>query len=117
MYEDCLASTPQVAVNTLRRLSSLQPQGIGIHAWLSHCVGYCRLRDGGRPAFPPAVRDATLLGGSVFRLLQREAGEPACVALTASRLDPAGPGRAIERAFGRPLADVERDWRVSLAGE
>jgi len=35
VYEDCLASTPQVAVNTLRRLSSLQPQGVGIHAWLS----------------------------------------------------------------------------------
>jgi hypothetical protein len=76
-----------------------------------------RLREGGRPAFPPAVRDATLLGGSVYRLLQREAGEAACVALAASRLDPSGPERAIEHAFDRPLGDVERGWRASLAGD
>jgi hypothetical protein len=75
-----------------------------------------RLREGGRPAFPPAARDATLLGGSVYRLLQREAGEAACSALAASPLDSSGPEHAIERAFGRPLAAVERDWRGSLAG-
>jgi hypothetical protein len=72
-----------------------------------------RLREGGRPAFPPTVRDATLLGGTVFRLLEREAGLAACVEL-ARRLDPAGPEHAIERAFGRPLFEVERDWRASL---
>ena len=72
-----------------------------------------RLRDGGRPAFPPRVRDATLLGGTVFRLLEHEAGRAACVEL-ATRLDPAGPDHAIERAFGRPFADVERDWRAAL---
>jgi len=72
-----------------------------------------RLRDGGPPSFPPGVRDATLLGGTVFRLLEREAGQTACVAL-AARLDPAGPARAIERAFDRPFADVERDWRRRL---
>jgi hypothetical protein len=73
-----------------------------------------RLREGGRPAFPPAVRDATLLGGTVYRLLEREAGEAACVALAAPRLDPSGAGHALERAFDRPLTDVERDWRASL---
>ena len=74
-----------------------------------------RLRDGGRPAFPPRVRDATLLGGTVFQLLAREAGQAACVQLV-TRLDPAGPQHAIERAFGRPFADVERDWRRGLQG-
>jgi hypothetical protein len=73
-----------------------------------------RLREGGRPAFPPDVRDATLLGGTVFRLLERGAGEAACVKLAES-LDPAGPRHAIERAFSRPLSEVERDWRASLA--
>jgi hypothetical protein len=72
-----------------------------------------RLREGGRPAFPPPVRDATLLGGTVFRLLERQVGQSACVAL-ASRMDPAGPEHAIERAFDRPLSEVERDWRAEL---
>ena len=30
-----------------------------------------RLREGGRPEFPPAPRDAMLLGGTVFALLER----------------------------------------------
>jgi hypothetical protein len=74
-----------------------------------------RLHDGGRPEFPPGVRDATLLGGTVFRLLEREAGQAACVSV-AARLDPGGPKHAIERAFGRPLPEVERDWRAALEG-
>lgn len=74
-----------------------------------------RLREGARPAFPPAVRDATLLGGTVYRLLERERGQAACVEL-ASRLDAVGPASAIARAFGRPAAEVERDWRASLDG-
>jgi hypothetical protein len=72
-----------------------------------------RLREGGRPSFPPDVRDAPLLGGSVFALLERAQGQRACVEL-ASALDPAGPESAIESAFDRPLADVARDWRASL---
>jgi hypothetical protein len=73
-----------------------------------------RLREGGRPAFPPNVRDAPLLGGSVFRLLEREAGRAACVELASARLDAAGAEHAIERAFGRERFEVERDWRASL---
>jgi hypothetical protein len=72
-----------------------------------------RLREGGRPSFPPDVRDAALLGGTVYRLLASELGERACVKL-ASRLDPVGPASAIARAFGRPAVQVERDWRDSL---
>jgi hypothetical protein len=72
-----------------------------------------RLREGGRPAFPPDARDALLLGATVLGLLQEGAGPEACVALV-TRLDPAGGAAAIERAFERPLAEVERDWRGYL---
>ena len=64
------------------------------------------------PSFPPARRDALLLGGTVFDLLAREEGEEACVEL-AHAPDPA---RALERAFhGRPLRQTEQAWRSHLA--
>jgi hypothetical protein len=65
-----------------------------------------------QPSFPPARRDALLLGGTVFDLLAREEGEDACVEL-ARAPDPA---RALERAFhGRPLRQTEQAWRSHLA--
>ena len=72
-----------------------------------------RLREGPRPDFPPAPRDALLLGGTVFDLLAEQAGAGACVEL-ASRLPPDGATRAIERAFDRSPAAVARDWRDYL---
>ena len=72
-----------------------------------------RLREGGRPAFPPNAADAYLLGGTVFSLLDEEAGPRAAVALAQSR-DAAGERAAIDSAFGRPFRDVERDWRYYL---
>ena len=48
-----------------------------------------RLREGAPPRFPPGLRDATLLGGTVIDLLAREEGEPAAAAF-ATRLAPAG---------------------------
>jgi hypothetical protein len=72
-----------------------------------------RLRDGPRPTFPPSARDAMLLGGTVFELLERGSGREACTAL-ASRLDAQGPQAALERAFARPLGEVARDWRAYL---
>jgi hypothetical protein len=74
-----------------------------------------RLHEGPRPAFPPTARDATLLGGTVLALLERGAGIGACVEM-ASTLEPGGPRAAIERAFGRSCAEVERDWRAHLDG-
>jgi hypothetical protein len=72
-----------------------------------------RLREGGRPEFPPAARDAVLLGGTVFALLEEEAGMAACVEMAAR--PPAGGGAtAIESAFGRSAAGVERQWRARL---
>jgi hypothetical protein len=74
-----------------------------------------RLREGGTPSFPPGRRDATLLGGTVFDLLAREEGEPACVALACGPHRD-GPAGALRRAFGgRPLRHTEAAWRSHLA--
>lgn len=74
-----------------------------------------RLREGGKPDFPPSRRDAALLGGTVYDLLAREEGVDACVRL-ASRLHPGGHGAAIEKAFHqRSLKHTEGTWRAHLA--
>ena len=57
-----------------------------------------RLHEGPRPAFPPAARDAPLLGGTLFDLLEREEGERACMEL-ARAPHPEGPRATLERAF------------------
>jgi hypothetical protein len=72
-----------------------------------------RLREGGRPAFPPDARDAMLLGGTLFDLLERERGPAAAARLATSHLDR-GPRSVLVDAFGRQLVSVERDWRASL---
>jgi len=74
-----------------------------------------RLREGGRPSFPPSVRDAPLLGGTVIDLIAREQG-PLAAASLARRLHPGGPRGALSRAFGgRPLVHSEGAWRTHLA--
>ena len=74
-----------------------------------------RLHDGERPTFPPSVRDAALLGGTVFDLLAREEGVPAAVRL-ASRLHPGGAEAALVQAFGgRDLSHTAATWRAHLA--
>jgi hypothetical protein len=73
-----------------------------------------RLREGRRPAFPPSMRDAALLGGTVIDLLVAEEGEQAA-ARFASRLHPHGPRGALREAFGgRSLARTEDAWRSHL---
>ena len=72
-----------------------------------------RLREGREPAFPPSARDAILLGSTIFALLEREHGRERTIDLVASPL-AGGARRAIERAFGRSAASVERDWRDAL---
>jgi hypothetical protein len=74
-----------------------------------------RLHEGDAPSFPPSAGDAPLLGGTLLAMLEEERGRDA-VAWLAARLDPQGARHAIERAFGRRAADVERDWRERLAG-
>jgi len=74
-----------------------------------------RLREGRGPTFPPGVRDAALLGGTVIDLLVREEGERAAAQL-ACRLHPQGPRAALSRAFrGRSFVHTEGAWRSHLA--
>jgi hypothetical protein len=74
-----------------------------------------RLREGGRPAFPPGVRDAALLGGSLIDLLVVERGEQSAARL-ACRLHRHGPRGALREAFkGRSTQDIEQAWRAHLA--
>ena len=92
----------------------------GAATWLSGQVPHLRpaiarrLRDGGPPALPPAARDATLLGGTVFALLEESAGASACLDLV-SRLDPGGGAAALERAFDSGIGSIAREWREYLA--
>lgn len=93
----------------------------GAGAWLSGQTALARpaiarrLREGPPPSFPPAARDAELLGGTVLDLLAREEGEAAAVDF-AVRLHPDGPRDGLVAAFGgRPLAHTEAAWRSHLA--
>jgi hypothetical protein len=72
-----------------------------------------RMREGGPPAFPPSARDAIILGGTVFDLLDRARGQAACELLV-SRLHRNGARSNIEIAFDAPFAEVEREWRRQL---
>jgi hypothetical protein len=73
-----------------------------------------RLREGAEPRFPPGIRDAQLLGGSVLDLLAREEGEQAVVRLALE--PPDTPQRTLERAFrGRSLVHTSGAWRAHLA--
>lgn len=69
-----------------------------------------RLTEGPEPRFPPSPRDATILGGSVFDLLDREVGPHAC-GLLVSRIRKGGPEPALETAFGARFPEIEAAWR------
>jgi hypothetical protein len=74
-----------------------------------------RLHEGQRPSFPPGLRDAALLGGTVIDLLAREQGERAAAQFVCS-LHPQGPRAALSKAFGgRPFVHTEGAWRSHLA--
>jgi hypothetical protein len=74
-----------------------------------------RLREDGPPSFPPGIRDALLLGGTVIDLVAGEEGELAAAGF-ACRLDPDGPPAALSKAFsGRSLSRTEQAWRTHLA--
>jgi hypothetical protein len=74
-----------------------------------------RLHEGHPPRFPPGLRDAPLLGGTVVDLLAREEGERAAAEFS-TRIDPQGPRAALAKAFsGRTLHRTEEAWRTHLA--
>ena len=74
-----------------------------------------RLHEGRRPSFPPGLRDAPLLGGTVIDLLAREQGTRAAAQFVC-RLHPQGARPALAKAFdGRALVHTEGAWRSHLA--
>lgn len=74
-----------------------------------------RMRESSRPDFPPRLRDAALLGGTVVDLVAREQGVARAVAL-ACALPRGGPREALIATFdGRSLVHTEGTWRAHLA--
>ncbi|HEV2776948.1 MAG TPA: hypothetical protein VGV90_15245 [Solirubrobacteraceae bacterium] len=74
-----------------------------------------RLREGGRPDFPPSLRDAPLLGGTVIDLIARERGVERVVELV-RELPRGGPREALVAVFGgRAMVHSEGMWRAHLA--
>ena len=74
-----------------------------------------RLRESARPSFPPSRRDAVILGGTIFDLLETERGPDACERL-ALELLPGGPTATLEAAFEARIGEIEEAWRASLRG-
>ena len=72
-----------------------------------------RMREGKPPSFPPSARDAMILGGTIFDLLDREVGRSATDVL-AARPGRGGLEASIEIAFDARLREVERAWRAHL---
>jgi hypothetical protein len=72
-----------------------------------------RLRESGRTAFPPSRRDAVILGGTIFDLLEAERGPDACERLALNLL-PGGPAATLEAAFEARSAEIEAAWRDYL---
>jgi hypothetical protein len=88
--------------------------------WLSGQTAHARpaiarhLHERGQPAFPPGIRDAQLLGGTVLDLLAREEGERACLDLLLGPLPRDPRGALVEAFHGRSLKYTEGTWRAHL---
>jgi hypothetical protein len=72
-----------------------------------------RLHESGRVSFPPSRRDAVILGGTIFDLLENERGPEACDRLVDGLL-PGGPAVTLEDAFDARIRDIEGAWRDHL---
>ena len=72
-----------------------------------------RLREGSRPSFPPSRRDAVILGGTLFDLLEQRRGPDAC-RLMVTDLGRDGPQLQLASAFDARPREVESAWRDYL---
>jgi hypothetical protein len=61
------------------------------------------------------LRDASLLGGSVFDLLARERGSDAACVRLATYPHIGSPAAILEEAFELPRPELEQRWRSHLA--
>lgn len=93
----------------------------GAGSWFSGQTAFARpaivrrMREGGKPSFPPRVSDAPLLGGTIYDLLVAEEGQSAAVRLARAPLSD-GPRRVLERAFHeRAVVHTEGNWRSHLS--
>ncbi len=93
----------------------------GAGQWFSGQTGHARpaiarrLREDGRPDFPPGLRDAALLGGTVVDLVAREQGVAAVVELLGAA-GGVGSREALLAAFdGRAMMHTEGTWRAHLS--
>jgi hypothetical protein len=74
-----------------------------------------RLHEGRAPSFPPGVRDAQLLGGTIFDLVEREHGIVAAVSLACAPLRKGARQALLEAFDGRAIVHSEGAWRAHLA--
>ena len=74
-----------------------------------------RMREGGPPAFPPSARDAIILGGTVFDLLERQLGARRGGHARLEAATRTARAATCELAFDEPHAEVERLWRAPPA--
>jgi hypothetical protein len=72
-----------------------------------------RMREGPPPSLPPSPRDAIILGGTIFDLLDRQAGPAACEQIV-SRLRKDGAHGNLELAFDAPVGVIDATWRHHL---
>jgi hypothetical protein len=73
-----------------------------------------RLREGAAPAFPPSMRDAALLGGTVLDLVAEQRGGSAAVRLAMHGPEPRGARATAAAAVGAPPAEAAAMWRAHL---
>jgi hypothetical protein len=92
----------------------------GAAAWLSGQSAHARpaiarrLHEGPRPAFPPGVRDAQLLAGTLFDLQAREEGDAAADARARAPLERSVRRMLVGAFHGRPFVHTEAAWRAGL---
>jgi hypothetical protein len=74
-----------------------------------------RLREGREPSFPPGLRDAALLGGTVYDLVAQQHGVAAAVTLAGGSLGRRARQALLDAFGGRALVHSEGAWRAHLA--
>jgi hypothetical protein len=115
--ELCTAGAPTRVAAALRWAWLLEGGSRWFSGETAHARGAItrRLHEGRSPSFPPGLRDAPLLGGTVIDLIAHEQGADAAAQFV-TRLHPQGPRAALVKVFrGRPLVHTEGAWRSHLA--
>ncbi len=95
---------------------------VGAGQWLSGQIQHARpaisrrLHEGSTPSFPPSARDAYLLAGTIYDLVERTQGIEAAVKMACELPASGGAERSLVRAFsGRDIHQIEGEWRTHLS--